>query len=330
MRNVLSSLAMLLAAVFAAASLAGHQVDQLLREEEPIREILGGLPAEEQFSEAVSEMLVEELSEDVPQAAQGLLGGRAEAAIAHTLSDMLDDDQAREAWEEALQSARVDYADQLEQLFEEGSSGDPGELALDLDLSPVAEALTDPMREGLESTLGWLPFVDHENFEFLAPEVVVDIDAAAEDGADPYTWATLAAASEYWAAFAAVAGALGVLGLLLGHGRGRWVALSLGGILAAGLGVWVGLTAASPDFGQPQGLSAAALTLMEHVESGIAEWAQPAWWIFAGASGIVTLVGMLALAVHPPRTEPHREKGDREEAGPVLDQRRTRPVDWSV
>lgn len=312
MRTMLSGLSMLLAALFAAASLAGHQVDQLLRDEEPIREIAGGLPTEDQFSEAVSEMLVEELSEHLPQAVQSLVGERAESAVAEAVEGMLEDEQTREAWEEVLQSTRMDYADQLNRLFHEGSSGDPQELAVALDLSPVAEALTEPLREGLESTLGWLPFVEDESFDVLAPEVVVDVDAAAQGGVDPYTWASLAAASEHWAVFAVVAVVLAALGLLLGHGRGRWAVLSLGGLLAAAVAVWVALTAASPNFGQPEGLPAAALAILDHVETGITEWAQSVWWIFAGVSGGVALAGMLAAITVPPadrgETGDHRSR----------------------
>lgn len=44
MRRVISLLCLLLAGVLSAAALAGHQVDQLLREPEPVREIAGALP----------------------------------------------------------------------------------------------------------------------------------------------------------------------------------------------------------------------------------------------------------------------------------------------
>lgn len=328
MRTLLSGLCMLLAGLLAAASLAGHQIDQLLREEEPIREVAGGLPAEEQFSQAVSEMLVDELSDHLPEAVQGLIGDRAETAVAEAVEGMLEDERTREAWDEVLQTTRSDYADQLDRLFHEGSSGDAQELAVELDLSPVAEALTGPLREGLESALGWLPGLDEESFEFLAPEVVVDVEAAAEDGADPYIWATLAAVSEHWTLLAIAAAVLTALGLLLGRGRGRWAALSLGGMLAAVLGVWVALTAASPDFGQPEGLPPAALAILDHVESGITGWAQPAWWIFSAASGVVALIGMLTAAVAPPGRPLRGDAGHGRGSDRDLDPGRTRPVDW--
>ncbi|MGC8160082.1 hypothetical protein ACP3WZ_26515, partial [Salmonella enterica] len=61
-RHLLSTLCALLAALLAAAALAGGQIDQLLREEEPVREIAGDLPAQEPFGEAVVGLLAEELT----------------------------------------------------------------------------------------------------------------------------------------------------------------------------------------------------------------------------------------------------------------------------
>ncbi|GAB3846958.1 hypothetical protein [Nesterenkonia populi] len=305
MRQLFSVLSLLLAGLLSVAALAGYQADQLLREEEPIREIAGELPEQPEFSDAVAATMVSELSESIPEQAAQLLGSGAEAQVEGMVSDivasLLENERTREAWDETLQTTRTDWTAQMEQLFEDGSSGSPDELDVELDLSPVASAMTEPLREGLEDYLGWIPGLDTDSFDFLAPEVVVDVDAAADETqeTDPYAVATVVAGSEHWMWFAVGAGLLLILGVALGPGKSRWVALALGAGTAGALGLWLALTAASPSFDRPADADPAMLAVLEHVETSYAEWAQPAWWVFLGVAGVLLLIGVLGAIVAP-------------------------------
>lgn len=291
MRQVFSVIALLLAAVLAASSLAGFQVNELLREDEPIREIAGDLPEQEAFSEIISAELLERMEAELPSVISALVGDRADSLVDDLVGSMVENEQVSAAWDDTLQETRSDYTAQLEGVFADGTTGDASDLDLAVDLSPMTEAMTEPLREGLDSALGWLPFVDTSSFEFLAPEVTIDVEATLQDGADPYTWALLAAASEHWLVIAIAAGVVALLGLLLGPRRSRWVALTVGGLLALGLGLWIALTAAAPDFGPLP--DAAAQSLVDHVQEQYTGWAQPPWWIFSGTAGAVVVVGLL-------------------------------------
>lgn len=299
MRQLLSVLSLVLAGLLSAATLAGYQVDQLLRTEEPVRQIAGDLPQQEEFSDAVSEMIVTDLTSRLPAGLDQHVPGGVESMVSGIIGPLTNNERTVAAWDETLQTTRSTYTGQLERLFETGSTGEPQELAIDVDLSPVAAAITEPLREGLEQSLGWLPFIDTQSFEFLAPEIVVDIEAVTDEEADPYTWATAATASQYWVWFGIAAAALVILGLIIGPGKSRWVALTLGGLTAAGLGLWVATTAASPDFQHPAQLPQAAGVILEHVQTSYTEWSQPAWWIFAAAAGFVVVIGVLAAVVAP-------------------------------
>ncbi|MGJ9425384.1 hypothetical protein ACHABX_06010 [Nesterenkonia halotolerans] len=291
MRQVFSVIALLLAAVLAASSLAGFQINQLLREDEPIREIAGDLPEQEAFSEIISAELLERMEAELPSVISALVGDRADSLVDDLVGSMVENEQVSAAWDDTLQETRSDYTAQLEGVFADGTTGDASDLDLAVDLSPMTEAMTEPLREGLDSALGWLPFVDTSSFEYLAPEVMIDVEATLQDGADPYTWALLAAASEHWLVIAIAAGVVALLGLLLGPRRSRWVALTVGGLLALGLGLWIALTAAAPDFGPLP--DAAAQSLVDHVQEQYTGWAQPPWWIFSGTAGAVVVVGLL-------------------------------------
>lgn len=300
MRQVLSALSLLLAAVLAATALAGYQINQLLREEDPIRQIAGDLPQQDGFSDLVAETLLTRMESELPGGLTGLLGDRTDSAVNTIVAAMLENDEVDAAWDETLQGTRADYAAQLETMFEQGTTGDASDLDLAVDLSPMAESMTGPLRQGLDSALGWLPFLDTSSFEFLAPEVVVDIEATTGEDADPYAWALLAELSKHWLVLAVLSGLMVLVGLVLGPGRSRWVALSLAGLLAAGLGAWVALTVASPEFGAVSG--DAMGSLVDQVEERFTEWAQPAWWIFTAAAGAVVVLGLLgSVTARSPR-----------------------------
>lgn len=284
MRHVLSAICLMLAGLLAAAATAGQQVDQLLREPVPIREIAGQLPADEAFAEAVSERIAADAAEQLPAGVSGLVGSGLQSLVSSAVSDLLEDEDARAAWEESLQSTRTDYADQLETLFHEGASGEAGELAVPLDLTPVAQVL-----------VGRIPMVGEEAAAQLAPEIVVDVDPISDSGVDAYGVATLAQASSHWPVGAIAAAVLAVLGLLLGRGRGRWVSLVLGGLVVAGIGLLVALGPASPDPTASAGSSAAAAAVVEHVAGEFAGWAQPTWWLVVAGGGVVIVLGLVGL-----------------------------------
>ncbi|GAB3190892.1 hypothetical protein [Nesterenkonia suensis] len=298
MRHLLSTLCTLLAALLAAAALAGAQIDQLLRDQEPVQQIAGDLPAQERFSEAMVALMVDELTDQDPDA----LPSGVQATISDIASSMLEDERILEAWDDSLQATRQDLEAELERLFHDGGTGSPEDLTVALDLSPVAAAMTEPLRESLDGLLGWLPFLDDSSFDALAPEVIVDLDAVAEDGVDPYQWAAAAEASRHWPVLAGAAGVLALAGVLIGLGRGRWAALSLGGLLGVVLGAGVALTAASPDLTPHQPVPQAVGALLEHVQVGFTDWAQPAWWIFTGACGAVVVLGLLGATLTRHRT----------------------------
>lgn len=297
MRHLLSTLCAVLAALLAAAALAGGQIDQLLREEEPVRQVAGDLPTQERFGEAVVALIVEELTGQSPEA----LPSGVQETLSGMATSTLQEDRTLEAWDESLQTTRADFEADLERLFHEGGTGSPEDLAVALDLSPVAEAMTAPLRDGLEEMLGWLPFVDESSFDALSPEIVVDLDAVAQDGVDPYQWAAAAEASRHWAVAAGGAALLGLLALVVGVGRGRWAALAIGGLLAAGLGLALALTVASPDLTPHQPVAPPVGELLGHVEARLTAWAQPAWWIFTGTSVGVVVLGLLGAALTRPR-----------------------------
>lgn len=310
MRNLLSLLCLLLAGLLAAAGLAGYQLNQLLRTEEPIAQIAGDLPAQEDFTHAVTEVMVEDLIAGLPAQLQGLVPQGAEQLVTPVVSAALNNDRTLTAWNEVLQQTRGDYTAQLEQIFAEGTSGDLRELDIELDLTPVTEAMTQPLRDGLEGALGWAPGVEPETFDFIAPEISIDIQAATESTSDPYSWATAAAASRHWLIFGLGAAALMLCGLLIGTGRLRWYSLASGAFLAAALGVWIATTYASPPFHRPAGVPETTAVILENLRTEFTGWAQPAWWVFSAISGVVVLFGVLVALLAPsPRRSPGRRRG---------------------
>ena len=303
MRNLISVLCLLAAGLLAAATLAGHQVDQLLREEQPVQHIAGSLPEDPAFSAAVTETIMEESIARLPEGVQQFVPGGVENMIRPVISSALDSDRTTAAWDEVLQTTRSDYAAQLEQIFAEGTGGDPRELDVTMDLTPVTDAMTQPLRERLESTLGMVPGLNAETFEVPTPTIEIDLEAATDDSADPYTWATAAAASEHWMIFGISSAVLTALGMVVGSPRLRWIGLASGAALAAGIGLWIATTVAAPSFQQPAGLTDAESAMLEHIQTRFTDWAQPDWWIFTGVAGFVVAVAVLAAIVTPARRE---------------------------
>lgn len=294
MRNLLAALCLILSGVLAIGAMWGHQIDQLLRDDEPLREIAGDLPHDEQFGEAVTQMMVSELTDQMPEQASNFIGGGVEDFVSGAVEDLLDDERMHQAWEETLQTTRADYVERLEALFEEGSSGDTSELDIRVDLEPLAGA-------AINSIVDSIPMVDADSFDIPTPQVEVDIAAAATDSdADPYTWATAVVVAQYWVWVGVASGVMLLLGLALGQGRGRGVALALGGISAALGGLWVALNVAAPDFDMPAELPQENVAILDFVQTQFTDWAQPVWWFFvAGAVGVVVLGILGALVARP-------------------------------
>lgn len=302
MRNLISIVCLLLAGLLSTAALAGHQIDQLLREEEPVRELAGSLPQDEAFSEAVAETIVDGAVSRLPEALQQFVPGGVESLLRPVISSALDNDRTQAAWDEVLQSTRSDYAAQLETIFVEGTTSDPRELDLPVDLTPVTDAMTQPVRQGVEDTVSLTPGVDAEDVEIPAPSLQIDVEAATDESADPYTWATAAAVSQHWMICALSAAVLTLLGLIAGAGaRVRWLGLALAAAAAAGLGLWIAITAASPTLTDSPDTPQAAAVMLEHVQTRFTQWAQPAWWVFTGAAGFVVVISVLAAVVTPAR-----------------------------
>lgn len=294
MRNVLAALCLILSGVLATGAMGAHQIDQLLRDDEPLREIAGDLPRDEEFGEAVTQIMVSELSDQLPEQASSFIGGGVEDFVSGAVEDLLDDERMHEAWEETLQTTRADYVERLEALFEEGSSGDTSELDIRVDMEPLAGA-------AISSIVDSIPMVDADSFDIPTPQVEVDIAAAATDSdADPYTWATAVVVTQYWVWIGVASGVMLLLGLALGQGRGRGVALALGGITAALGGLWVALNVVAPDFDMPDELPQENAAILDFVQTQFTDWAQPVWWFFvAGAVGVVVLGILGALVARP-------------------------------
>lgn len=302
MRQVFSVLLLSLAAVLAVASLSGYQVNQVLREEDPVRHIAGDLPQHDEFSDAVGAAMVSEVTSRIPDQVEQFIPGQVDSLVSGWVSSLLDNERVLTAWDESLQQTRENYTAQLEELFHTGSTGDADELAIQMDLTAVSAAVSEPLREQLESLLGWIPGFEDQSFDFLAPEMVVDIEAATDEAADPYTWATAAVGSQYWLAFGIAAGVVALAGVLLGPGRWRGAAVATGAAFAGGLGLWIALTVASPDFQYPLGAEPAVIPLLDHVQSRYTEWAQPPWWFFSGVSAFMVLVGVLVALLTRTKT----------------------------
>lgn len=320
MRNLFSVLCLLLAGLLSTAALAGHQIDQLLREEEPVRELAGSLPNDEAFSEAVTETIVDDAVARLPEGLQQFVpGGGVEGLLRPVISSALDNERTQAAWDGVLQSTRRDYTAHLEQMFHQGTTSDPRELDLPVDLTPVTEAMTQPVRQGVEDTVSLIPGVEAEDVELPAPSLQIDVQAATDENADPYTWATAAAASQHWMIFAVSAAVLTLLGLIAGTGaRARWLAVALAAAVAAGLGLWIATTAASPALADPPGTPEATAVMLEHIQTRFTDWAQPAWWVFTGAAGFVVVISVLAAVVTPARREqPAANRDERVQLLPV-------------
>ncbi len=301
MRNVFSVLCLLLASLLAFGGLAGYQLNQLLRSEEPVREIAGSLPQQPQFSQAVTEMLIEDLTHRLPEDLQWAVPGGIDQVLNPLLGQAFNNERTLAAWDEVLQQTRAGYTSQLEDIFSQGSTGDPSELDIELELTPVTEAMTEPLREGLADIAGWVPGVNLDSFDFIAPEIEIDIQAAADSEADPYTWATVAAASSWWLFYGLAAGVLTVAGLFLGTGRIRWYALAGAAVLAGLLGLWMATGIASPDLEHPPGVPEAGAVILDHVQTRFTGWAQPPWWVFSAVSGAVVIIGVAGAMLTPSR-----------------------------
>ena len=247
------------------------------------------------------EIIVEDLTGRLPDQLQWAVPGAADTVLAPLVSSAFATDRTQAAWDEVLQDTRTGYTAQLEDIFAAGTSGQVQELDIEVDLTPVSEAMTEPVRDGLDEALGWLPGVEPESFDVIAPEITLDVQAATDSTADPYSWATVAVASDYWFVFVGAAAGLAAVGLLVGTGRVRPFALTAGALLAAILGLWMATTAASPDFQDPAGAPEAAGVILNHIQIEYTQWAQPAWWIFSAASGVVGLAGMVAGLLTPSR-----------------------------
>ena len=304
MRNLISILCLLVAGLLSTAALAGHQIDQLLREEEPVREMAGSLPNDEAFSQAVSETMVDDAVSRLPEGIQQFVPGGVEGLIRPMIESALDNERTADAWDQVLQTTRSDYAAQLEEIFAEGTRGDPRELDLSIHLTPVTDAVTEPLRDGLDSALGMAPGFDAQTIQIPTPDIELNIEAVTDESADPYVWATAAEASQYWLIFAFSAAVLTALGLLVGSAaRVRWLAAALGAAVAAGSGLWIAMGVASPALQHPAGLPEAAAAIIDHVQIRFADWAQPPWWVFSGAAGFVVVISVLAAVVTPARRE---------------------------
>lgn len=301
MRGLIGVLCMLTASLLAIGSLAGYQVDQLLRDEAPIEQIAGDLPQQEGFADALAAEAADRAGESLPDWVPAPVLSSVENAVTPVLRSVMQDPRTAEAWNEVLHTTREDYTAQLEDLFDRGTSGDVRELDVTVDLTPVAAAITEPLRDGLESALSWVPGVEVDAEELLVPELAINVAAVSDESADPYSWAAAAELSQYWLIGAVSAAALLGLGLLLTRGAARWWSVAAASVLAGALGVLIATGPAAPALESDASMTQATAVLVEHVQHQFTAWAQPAWWIFSAAAGFTTLLGVMAAVVTPSR-----------------------------
>ncbi|WP_258935227.1 hypothetical protein [Nesterenkonia pannonica] len=144
------------------------------------------------------------------------------------------------------------------------------------------------------------PGPDSADFDVLAPEIVVDVDAAAgqEAQTDPYAVATVVAGSEHWLWFAVGSGLLLVLGLVIGVGKSRWAGLAAGGWSRVCSDCGWPSPGQRPASTSPDADPAMAAVL-QHVEESFTAWAQPSWWIFIAGAALLLIIGVLGSLVAP-------------------------------
>lgn len=301
MRNLLGLVALLIAAVMSVGTLAGYQVDQLLRTSEPVQSMAGDLTEQEAFVDALAQTAATEAQESLPAQIPDGVFSALESAITPALRSAFERDAVQDAWRQVLDTTRQDYTEQLETLFHAGTTGDVSELDIPVDLTPVSAAVTEPLREAVESVIGWVPGVNIEADELFVPEITIDVATVSDESADPYTWAFLAQVSQYWVTIGAIAAALAAAGLILGTGRGRWASLASAAAVAGVVGLLAATGPAQPDFGETGTLPPAVAVLVDHVQVRFTDWAQPPWWIFSAVAGFLTILGVLAAVVTPSR-----------------------------
>lgn len=230
MRNVLAVLLAALAAISGASAWGGWVVDKTLTQPETVQSTLGPLiddpGVRAMVSTRVKAQVIERLPGGVvPKKAEKVVG----AAVTKATNSVLDDQEVRAAWLEALDESRKLY---VHRVREEGASAGRIEIVLDPIANLAAKHITDALSGiGLKikapPTASWRLDEDISDVSPLASLVVPGTQLVVNQ-------------SQYWLGYAIASAVLMLLALLAALRKA--VAVITAGVVAgvAGLvGVWL-------------------------------------------------------------------------------------------
>lgn len=234
MRNFLSAFLCVLAALCATAGVMLHYVETLAYSPEPAREIVGPIAEDKNIIERLPDRILgsvfdhSNLQDLIPDALKDSLRDSTDVALKLALQDA----DLKNAWNASIDLSREDYVTRLEMVRSgeisipapNAGANDTGGPTLELQAQPFAQLgiqkLDDILRPiGLGNLLDGLRNGAAVEIPLNIPDPTV---------VSPRALATWLAVARAWIWFFVGAGVLLVIGVLVGKGRGRALAVLIG------------------------------------------------------------------------------------------------------
>ncbi|MBB1510774.1 hypothetical protein [Tessaracoccus sp. MC1756] len=286
MRSFIALTVLLVAVAVGFGAMGAHWVDRLARTPAPLQRIIGPLVSDSEITAELSSTLTAEAKKAVPaeMLELPLIGEQINQVITVAVVTALADPGVQRAWNESINRSRVAYVKALDAVREDETLEAP---TIWFDLSPFAQLGKAKLMEVSAEPLH--PYLDQVQLDEVRLPLGQPSESITQSIADGV------GAARNWPWFYAAAGALAVIGLVIGSRRGRWVALLLAAAAAA-VGLWFGrLTVERVAF--PEGDSLAAAVRTRIVEGGtqsFLDFTQPALYVVYGLIGLSLLALLLA------------------------------------
>lgn len=296
-RSFLAFVILLMAVASAVAGVGARWVDAVARTQEPAEMIVAPLATDRSVRSAIASELETAAKREIPEAVDQIPNLRAtlEALLATAVDNALEDPGVENAWKQTITASRVALVEDLD-AYRSDAAETP---TIWLDLSPFVTLGREKLLAAADETVR--PYLE---------QVAWDKDVRVALGRPDATVTKLAsetiAMAQHWKWMFVATALLGVLGLLIGSRRGRWVASILAALLGLG-GVVLGRFALG-RFRMPRADSVeGAVTgrLADGAVASLLEWtAQVPWWLLGVVGVSVVALSVAAMTKRPPAPEP--------------------------
>lgn len=285
MRAIISVVLMCVAGLAAVAGCAAQWVDLAARTPTPTRQIVGPVVTDPEVLASLSATLAAEIQQRVPSSVEAVpqLEEQLNELISTAAEATLADPRIDRAWLATIDATRAGVVADLD-LVHAGELEDP---TLWLDLTPFTALAKEQAYAATPERL-------HRFLDEIEWPAELRVPLAHPDPHYSKLAAEVVTLSAGWVWCYVAAGLAALLGFLVGGRRSRWVAVALGGVVAAGV-ILFGhrvLGQVSVAEGDTIGRTVAA-SLANGTANALIDWTMPA--LYASAAAVA--LGVLGVIV---------------------------------